>query len=65
VREGGLVRVRGNVDGTVVGPQSGATAVHSYEAAWTYSITLDVTDTAGLSSSATAQVTATAAIVWT
>ena len=46
-------------DGTpVVGPQAGATAVHTYQAAGTYTVTVTVTDTAGLSSTKTAQVTA-------
>ncbi len=37
-------------DGTVAGPQSGATASHTYTAPGTYSVTVKVTDTAGLSS---------------
>ena len=41
----------------VVGPQAGATATHTYSAAGTYTITVTVKDTAGLSSTATAQVT--------
>ena len=40
-----------------VGPQTGATASHIYTAAGTYSMMVTVTDTAGLSSIATATVT--------
>jgi PKD repeat protein len=46
-------------DGTVVGPQAGPTATHTYAAAGTYTVKLTVTDTAGLASTATQQVTAT------
>ncbi|GAA2805929.1 right-handed parallel beta-helix repeat-containing protein [Kribbella solani] len=42
-------------DGTVVGPQAGATATHQYAAAGTYTVTTTVTDTAGLTGTATAQ----------
>ena len=44
-------------DGTVKGPQAAATANHTYGAAGTYTVTLTVTDTAGLSSAATTQIT--------
>jgi parallel beta-helix repeat protein len=45
-------------DGTpVVGPQSGATSAHTYTVPGTYTVTVTVTDTAGLSGAATAQVT--------
>jgi len=44
-------------DGTVVGPQSGATATHTYPLFGNYTVTVTVTDTAGLSSTATAPVT--------
>ena len=45
-------------DGTVaVGPQAAATASHVYAASGSYRITVTVTDTAGLSSVATAAVT--------
>jgi PKD repeat protein len=46
-------------DGTVVGPQAAATATHTYASAGTYTVRLTVTDTAGLASSVTQQVTAT------
>jgi parallel beta-helix repeat protein len=42
-------------DGTVVGPQSAATATHSYAAAGTYAVTVTVQDTAGMTDTATAQ----------
>jgi parallel beta-helix repeat protein len=45
-------------DGTVVGPQSGVTAPHTYTAAGNYIVTLTATDTGGLSSTATWTVTA-------
>jgi PKD repeat protein len=44
----------------VVGPQAGGTASHTYTAAGTYTVTVTVRDTAGLSSTATGQVRATA-----
>jgi PKD repeat protein len=47
-------------DGTTDGPQVGATAGHSFENAGTYTVTVTVVDTAGLSSTATANVLATA-----
>jgi parallel beta-helix repeat protein len=47
-------------DGTVVGPQSGATATHTYTTAGVFTITVTVTDTGGLSSTATTQITASA-----
>jgi len=40
-----------------VGPQPGATATHTYTAVGTYAVTVTVRDTAGLSSTATRQVT--------
>ena len=43
-------------DGTVVGPQSGATAQHTYQSAGTFTVKVTVTDIANLSSSATSQV---------
>jgi parallel beta-helix repeat protein len=43
-----------------VGPQAGATATHAYTAAGAYTVRVTVTDTGGLSSSATQQVTASA-----
>ena len=48
-------------DGTVVGPQAGAGATHSYASAGTFAITLTVTDSAGLSSTATTSVSANGA----
>jgi PKD repeat protein len=42
-----------------VGPQAGATTTHTYTAAGTYTVTVTAKDTAGLSSTATARVTAT------
>jgi len=44
-------------DGTVVGPQAGATATHTYVASASYSVTVTVTDTGGQSSSVTKVVT--------
>jgi PKD repeat protein len=45
-------------DGTpATGPQSGATADHDYSVAGTYTVTVTVRDTAGLSDSAAAEVT--------
>ena len=44
-----------------VGPQAGASAGHSYAAAGTYTVTVTVTDTGGRSSTASAQVTVSAA----
>jgi parallel beta-helix repeat protein len=43
---------------TVVGPQAGATAAHTYTAPGAYTATVTVTDTGGLSSTATATATA-------
>ena len=48
-------------DGTTVGPQSGATANHTYQSAGTYKVTVTVTDGNGLTSTASQNVTATAA----
>ncbi|MGY4768804.1 right-handed parallel beta-helix repeat-containing protein [Kribbella sp. CWNU-51] len=42
-------------DGTIVGPQSGATAVHGYSGPGTYAVTVTVKDGAGLTDTATAQ----------
>jgi parallel beta-helix repeat protein len=42
---------------TVVGPQAGATATHTYTAAGAYTAMVTVTDTGGLTSTAVAQVT--------
>jgi parallel beta-helix repeat protein len=39
-------------DGTIIGPQSGPTAMHTYTGLGTYTVSLRVTDTAGLSSTA-------------
>jgi PKD repeat protein len=54
-------------DGTIVGPQAGATATHTYTVAGAYTVTLTVTDTASATAMATAPVTAatppTAALV--
>ncbi len=47
-------------DGATVGPQAGPTATHTYNAAGTFVVTVTVRDTAGLASSAGAQVTVTA-----
>jgi PKD repeat protein len=44
-------------DGTVVGPQASATADHTYGDPGSYTVKVTVTDTAGLSSIATSQVT--------
>jgi len=44
-------------DGTTIGPQSSATATHSYAAGGLYTVSVTVTDSAGLSSTATAQET--------
>jgi PKD repeat protein len=43
-------------DGIVAGPQSSATATHTYGAAGNYQVSLTATDSGGLSSSATASV---------
>ena len=43
----------------VIGPQAAATSTHTYTVPGTYNVTLTVRDTAGLSSTATAQVTVT------
>ena len=45
-------------DGTVVGPQAGATATHTYTSVGSYTVKVTVTDSAGLSSTATAAVQA-------
>ena len=47
-------------DGTVVGPQAGAAAAHTYSLAGSHTVTLTVTDTGGLSGTATATVTVSA-----
>lgn len=44
-------------DGTVVGPQAGATASHTYASPGGYTVALTVADTGGLSSTTTAPVT--------
>jgi parallel beta-helix repeat protein len=44
-------------DGTVVGPQGAATAVHTYVASASYTVTVTVTDTGGLSTNASKVVT--------
>jgi parallel beta-helix repeat protein len=44
-------------DGTVKGPQSSPTASHTFQSAGTYTVKVTVADTAGLSSTATTQVT--------
>jgi parallel beta-helix repeat protein len=43
-------------DGSIVGPQAGPTASHTYTTAKTFKVTVTVTDTAGLSSTATQMV---------
>jgi parallel beta-helix repeat protein len=48
-------------DGTTVGPQSNATASHTYPSAGTYKVTVTVTDGNNLTSTASQTVTATAA----
>ena len=48
-------------DGTVVGPQAGATASHTYTTAGSHTVTVTVTDTGGLSATATRQVTVSGA----
>ncbi|MDX6256984.1 MAG: hypothetical protein QOJ11_3318 [Frankiales bacterium] len=45
-------------DGTVVGPQTGATASHTYTTAGTYALAVTVTDTAGKSATSTVSITA-------
>jgi PKD repeat protein len=50
-------------DGTVVGPQAGPTAVHTYTTPGSYTAVVTVTDTAGRSDTATTQVSATSAVV--
>lgn len=47
-------------DGTVVGPQSGATAAHAYQSAGSYTVTVTATDGNSLTSKATKTVTVTA-----
>ncbi len=44
-------------DGTTVGPQSKATASHTYAVAGTYTVSVSVTDTGGLTGSATREIT--------
>ena len=48
-------------DGTTVGPQSGATTNHTYQSAGTYKVTVTVTDGNNMTSTASQNVTATAA----
>jgi PKD repeat protein len=43
-------------DGTIVGPQPGAAATHTFTSRGTYTVRVTVTDTAGLSSTATKNV---------
>jgi parallel beta-helix repeat protein len=50
-------------DGTLVGPQPEATAPHTFASPGGYTVTVTVTDTAGLSDTASVQVTATSAAV--
>ncbi|HEY3531220.1 MAG TPA: right-handed parallel beta-helix repeat-containing protein [Nocardioides sp.] len=52
-------------DGTVVGPQSAATATHSYSATGTYSVTVTVTDASGMSDTASADETVTSRVTQT
>jgi parallel beta-helix repeat protein len=47
-------------DGTTVGPQSGATATHTYQSAGSYTVTVTATDGNNLTSSATKTVTVSA-----
>src|SRR6202042_3536735 len=47
-------------DGTTVGPQSGATANHTYQSAGSYTVTVTATDSNNLTSQATKSVTVTA-----
>ncbi len=47
-------------DGTTVGPQSGATATHTYQSAGSYTVTVTTTDGNNLTSSATKTVTVSA-----
>jgi len=47
-------------DGTTTGPQSGATANHTYQSAGTYKVTVTVTDGNNMTSTASQTVTATA-----
>jgi parallel beta-helix repeat protein len=49
-------------DGTTVGPQTGATANHTYQSAGTYNVTVTVTDGNNMTSTASQSVTATAAV---
>ena len=44
-------------DGTIVGPQTDATATHTYTQAGTYTVAVTVKDTAGLAATATTTVT--------
>jgi parallel beta-helix repeat protein len=48
-------------DGTIVGPQAGATAHHTYPSAGTYKVTVTVTDGNNMTSTASQTVTATTA----
>ena len=52
-------------DGTVVGPQAGATATHAYAATGTYHVTVTVTDANGLTDSQAADEVVTNRIVQT
>ena len=47
-------------DGTTVGPQSGATANHTYQSAGSYQVTVTATDGNNLTDNATKTVTVTA-----
>jgi hypothetical protein len=44
-------------DGTIVGPQAGASASHTYTQAGTFTVAVTVKDTAGLAATATTTVT--------